>query len=148
MLENEALRHVREHLGVPHYTSFFELVLFVESFFECEGNKEIRQCPLCQNFYAISLLNAAGLPLNEAKGIYWLREAASQGFPKAQYNLSRHYEDGLGVTQDFGKAYELCEAAAAQGYDDAVSRLPYIRRKHRSHLAMMKTAEQLGSDDR
>ncbi len=55
--------------------------------------------------------NRAALP--------WLRKAARQGVPWAQYQLGYAYQEGLGVPRNKQQAVHHYELSAAQGYDSA-----------------------------
>ena len=48
-----------------------------------------------------------------------IKERAEQGFVLAQFNLGVMYDEGMGVTQDFGEALKFYRKAAEQGYVDA-----------------------------
>lgn len=138
IVENEAVIHVQEHLGIYHYKSIFRLVSFLENAFEHDGNEEIKNCPKCKNFYAISLEYGTGLPVNKNKALELLTSAANQGYAKSQYNLATNYEDGRNVDVDMKKAYELCKAAADQNYPDALAGLPRIAKKYHSSMEIDK----------
>ncbi|WP_225757441.1 tetratricopeptide repeat protein [Cardiobacterium sp. Marseille-Q4385] len=51
------------------------------------------------------------------------RQLAAASNALGQYNLGVYYRDGLGVAQDYDAARRWFEAAAAQGYDDALNNL-------------------------
>ena len=51
------------------------------------------------------------------------REAAEQGFARAQYNLGRLHADGRGVAQDFAEAAKWYRTAAGQGNAYAMNNL-------------------------
>lgn len=53
---------------------------------------------------------------NEA--VSWYRQSADQGNPTAQYQLSLHYRQGLGVTQSDAWAEEWYDKAIQNGYSD------------------------------
>jgi len=74
-------------------------------------------------------LNGEGIPQDSAKAMDWLRKAADQGDPQAQYNLGEIYEHGQGVPQDFSQALEWLQKAAEHGAIPAQERLGaiYIR---------------------
>lgn len=48
----------------------------------------------------------AGVPQNMSKSIYYLNKTADLGSSLAANNLAHHYEVGLGVEQDFFKAFD------------------------------------------
>jgi len=51
--------------------------------------------------------------------IPWLRKAARQGNPWAQYQLGYAYQEGLGVPRNKRLAMHYYQLSAAQGYDSA-----------------------------
>lgn len=139
-LDNEAIIHIQEHLGIFQYKSFFALMPYLENALDSEGSAEVKTCPQCQNFYAIALLHGAGVPVNKAKGIELLTKAANQGYAKAQYNLARMYEDGNGVDVNYEKAYKYCKASAEQGWTDAINRISRMEQKYQS-ARILETTE-------
>jgi localization factor PodJL len=64
---------------------------------------------------------AAAVPL--------FQKAADTGLRDSQYNLAVLYESGLGVEQDFARAYRYLALAARQGDAQAVKRLAPVRAK-------------------
>jgi TPR repeat protein len=65
------------------------------------------------------LEGAKGAEKDLGLAVRWLKEAASAGNPKAQYNLSYLHSAGLGVPKDSGLALELLKESAEQGYHQA-----------------------------
>ena len=57
--------------------------------------------------------------VNNEEGVLWFTKAANLGRGYAQFNLSHHYEHGLGVKKDLAEAARLMEQAANGGYIDA-----------------------------
>ena len=55
------------------------------------------------------------VPQDMAEALKWVRKAAEQGYPEAQYHLGLVYGLGKGVPQDYVQAYTWFSAAAAQG---------------------------------
>ena len=51
--------------------------------------------------------------------IYWIRKAAEQGHPKAQYHLANCYQYGKGVNADPAESVRWYRKAAEQGVDNA-----------------------------
>ena len=49
----------------------------------------------------------------------WLREAAEQNDPAAQFNLGMLYETGQGVSQNYAEAVKWYREAAERGYPAA-----------------------------
>ena len=68
-------------------------------------------------------------PKNVRLRVEWLRLAASQGHVKAQYNLGVRYHKGLGVKQNYRKAFHFYELAAKQGLDRAQRNLAFLYRE-------------------
>ena len=56
----------------------------------------------------------------------WLREGAAQGNSKAQSSLGFMYANGLGVPQDYQKAFDLYVQSATQGFSVAQSNLAHM----------------------
>jgi hypothetical protein len=52
--------------------------------------------------------------------IPWLKKAARQGDPWAQYQLGYSYQAGLGLPKNKKQAQHYYELSASQGYDSAV----------------------------
>ena len=57
------------------------------------------------------------------RALSWLRDAADQGYARAEYYVGLMYEDGRGVPQDPAEALLWFRRAAAQGHADAQRRL-------------------------
>lgn len=79
-------------------------------------------------------------PPNVVEAARRYRRAAVLGFPLAQNNLGRLYEQGRGVTQDFTTAYVWYALAAARGDDMA--------RVNRDRLMRRLTPDQLATGQR
>ena len=56
----------------------------------------------------------------------FLERAVERGSPEAQMELARLYEQGIGVDVDEARALELYEAAAEQGFADAINDLGFL----------------------
>jgi uncharacterized protein len=61
-----------------------------------------------------------GMPQDPERAAYWYRQAADQGYPRAQFNLGRMYAGGRGVMKDEEQAARWMSASAAQGYVPAM----------------------------
>lgn len=57
------------------------------------------------------------------KSLYWTRRAAEHGDRDAQYNLGTYYEAGYALPKNAELALEWYQKAAAQGQENAVSKL-------------------------
>jgi TPR repeat protein len=68
-----------------------------------------------------------GVARDEAQAAVWLRKAADQGLPRAQYKLGVMYEKGQGVAQDNAQALAWYRKAADQGFEEAKSRLNELK---------------------
>jgi TPR repeat protein len=55
------------------------------------------------------------LPQDDAEALRWWRKAAEQGYARAQYDLGKAYDLGIGVQQDHVEAIRWWRKAAAQG---------------------------------
>lgn len=61
-----------------------------------------------------------GTPKDEKKAIQLYEQAASKGYPVANYVLGKNYTGGtLGLKQDLNKAKQHLERASSAGFDDA-----------------------------
>lgn len=56
---------------------------------------------------------------DDKKSADWYKKAADQGYANAQFNLGMSYEEGKGVSKDYGKAMTLYQNAAKQGHAKA-----------------------------
>ena len=85
--------------------------------------------PRIDNFASLDAAVAAGNPVaqlqkgltllqggSESEAAPYMRAAANQGLPAAQYYLGNMYENGQGVTQDAPQARMLTERAARAGH--------------------------------
>lgn len=73
--------------------------------------------------------NGFGVPMDDAKALFYYGAAAEQGFPQAQYNLGIMHANGWGVTMNDEKAAEFYLAAAEKGYVPAVMTVAEIRHR-------------------
>jgi TPR repeat protein len=64
-------------------------------------------------------LEGYGMPQDPHQAAYWYWQAAENGHPEAQFNLSRLYASGKGVKRDDEQAARWVSASAAQGYAPA-----------------------------
>ena len=69
-----------------------------------------------QYFVGLCFMTGNGISTDYAKGIDWLRKAASQNHPKAKYNIGVAYREGKGVEQNADSAFYYVEQAANLGY--------------------------------
>jgi TPR repeat protein len=68
-----------------------------------------------------------GHPVDKAQAASWFRKSAAQGLAAAQYLLGSMYLRGDGIRQDPIDGKRLIEAAAAQGYPEAVELLKTLQ---------------------
>lgn len=80
-----------------------------------------------------SMLGLAFIRLNPNEGrfdppaaVSFLERAAAAGSPEAQFELAKLFERGTGVPVDEKRALELYEAAANQGFADAINDLGFL----------------------
>ncbi len=80
-----------------------------------------------------SMLGLAYIRLNPNEGrfdppaaVSFLERAAAAGSPEAQFELAKLFERGTGVPVDEKRALELYEAAANQGFADAINDLGFL----------------------
>lgn len=71
-------------------------------------------------------LNPASPGFDPPEAVSYLERAAEAGAAEAQFELAKLYERGLGVPQDPARALALYEAAAAQGFSDAINDLGFL----------------------
>ena len=67
-----------------------------------------------------------GVPVNYAEAVKWYRKAAEQGYAMAQVNLGLMYAEGLGVPEDYVRAFMWSAVARMQVYKDLGSGKPLI----------------------
>jgi len=65
------------------------------------------------------LFERCRVPQEFGEAAKWLREAAEQNDPAAQFNLGMLYETGQGVTQNYAEAVKWYREAAERGYPAA-----------------------------
>lgn len=88
-----------------------------------EGNAAAQFC--VGRLYA----NGFGVPMDDAKALYFYGAAADQGYPQALYNLGIMHANGWGVSMNDEKAAEFYLEAAVQGYVPAIMSLAEIRHR-------------------
>jgi AcrR family transcriptional regulator len=71
----------------------------------------------------LKLLNGDGVATDVPSAAYWLKKAAAQHEPVAEYWLGTLYERGHGVSKDAAKAMQAYEAAGEAGNAKAMYRL-------------------------
>ena len=64
-------------------------------------------------------IGGIGVEQDNTKGYEYIKTAADQSDPKAQYTLGALYYLGAGITKDFKKAFYWLNLASQQGYLDA-----------------------------
>ena len=65
---------------------------------------------------------------DEKKSTEWFQKAADQGDSKGIYNLALAYEEGIGVKQDFTKAFTLLKQAADMNLPSAMNEIGLMYR--------------------
>lgn len=75
---------------------------------------------------ALNKLNPNTTAYDPAAAAALLEKSADAGSPEAQFRLARLYEGGIGVPEDWERAVQLYQAAAAQDFSDAVNELGYF----------------------
>lgn len=71
-------------------------------------------------------LNPEDTRFDPAQAVSFLERAVERGSPEAQMELAKLYEQGIGVTVDEARALELYQAAADQGFADAINDLGFL----------------------
>ncbi len=56
-----------------------------------------------------------GTPADTISSVKWLRAAGERGYPDAYHNMGLMYKDGIGVKQNFEKAYNSFMAGVEKG---------------------------------
>jgi hypothetical protein len=64
-----------------------------------------------------------GHPVDKAQAVLWFRKASAQGVAEAEFILGSMHLRGDGISQDLVEGKRLVQAAAAQGYAEAVELL-------------------------
>ena len=67
----------------------------------------------------VMYIGGIGVEQDNAKGYEYIKNAADQTDPKAQYTLGALYYLGAGITKDLNKAFYWLNLSAEQGYLDA-----------------------------
>ena len=67
----------------------------------------------------VMYIGGIGVEQNNTRGYTYIKTAADQSDPKAQYTLGALYYLGAGVTKDLNKAFYWLNLASEQGYLDA-----------------------------
>ena len=100
---------------------------------ELESDQEVQLASLASQGDTRSMLGLAYMRLNSIDTRYapneaaeFLERAAEAGSAEAQFELAQLYEKGLGVTQDFDRAFDLYDQSAKQGFADALNDLGFI----------------------
>jgi len=70
------------------------------------------------------------------------KKMADYGNAEAQHKLGEMYEEGHGTEQDFDKALEWYQRAAAQGYAPASKKIDQVRLRKQRAIAEAKAAEE------
>ena len=78
------------------------------------------------NLANMYLYGKGGLLQSYSEAADWHEKAAAQGLAAAQYELATAYYSGVGLPEDEGKAIELLEKSAGQGYEKAKEKLKLI----------------------
>lgn len=73
----------------------------------------------CQYTYGFDLLLGAGVKKDPAAGLAWIRKAAAQHVPEAEFRLFEMYKDGEVVKKDEKEARQWLLLAAEHGQADA-----------------------------
>lgn len=71
-------------------------------------------------------LNPEDSRFDPAEAVSFLQRAVERGSPEAQMELAKLYEQGIGVDVDEARALELYQAAADQGFADAINDLGFL----------------------
>jgi TPR repeat protein len=97
--------------------------------------------------YECNNVSLYGVEKNYKKAAMWFERAAHQGNKIAQYNIARLYESGLGVIQNYIKAYAYYCLSSAQGITEAAKVRDVLAKKMtRAQIAeAQKLAEELES---
>ena len=67
----------------------------------------------------VMYIGGIGVEQDNTKGYKYIKNAANQSDPKAQYTLGALYYLGAGVTKDLNEAFYWLNLASEQGYLDA-----------------------------
>ncbi len=169
-----------ENIGIYNEIyNAYDAGLYKKAFDLC---KSIQDDPYAQNFMAIMFLRGHGVtqdPVaaqnlfckaagsgyapaqnqvgtsysnNPKEAFEWVRKAALQGYPAAQYNLGNYYAGGYGVKQDDDEAINWFRKAAEKGFDAAYLNLGYmynvgrgVPKNYSEALRLYRKAADLGN---
>ena len=70
-----------------------------------------------------------GVKQSHKEAVEWIRMAAEQDFPRAQYILGLMYNEGIGVKRNKKEALNWATKAYDQGYEEAYDLIKGITRK-------------------
>lgn len=71
--------------------------------------------PLAQHFLGWHYHKGLGIPIDDAKAVFWWQLAAKGGVPEAQQGLGWAYENGRGIDRDLEHAYYWYSRAVTGG---------------------------------
>jgi len=91
-----------------------------------EGDAGRGYAPAMVNLAVFYMEGWGGVQQNYGTSLYWLKEAAKQGQPRAYTNLAIMYLKGLGVTQDYREALKDFRIAADRGETGAMVDVGYM----------------------
>ena len=104
-----------------------------ESWSKLRPDQESQLLALANLGDARSMLGLAYIRLNPEdsrfdpeQAVRFLERAVERGSPEAQMELAKLYEQGIGVDVDEARALELYQAAADQGFADAINDLGFL----------------------
>jgi len=83
-----------------------------------------------------------GHPVDKSQAASWFRKASAQEHATAQYTLGMMTLQGDGVRQDEPEGKRLIQAAAAQGYREAIDMLAQLNAAEASQIAESPAATQ------
>ena len=91
-----------------------------------------------------------GVEKDLKKGVYFVRKAAEQGYPRAEYFMAHLYSEGHGVEKDYKRHIYWMRKAAEHGYVVAQMALSfhyYKAKDHKQQIYWMRKAAEQGNAD-
>jgi hypothetical protein len=81
--------------------------------------------PIAQSLFASMYRDGKGVGRDQNESLQWLKRAAENGYPAAQFNLGFSYATGSGATVNLPEAVKWFRLSAEQGFAASENALGY-----------------------